>query len=107
VVQVGSWGYYMQGNGHQREVDICGSQLSERLSCSVHYPAYGKRLFECRCGVLFPAYVVQAAVEEAELRKRIAKANVRIKAVSPRNKWMPVFAIIAFILILIVLAQMC
>jgi len=66
VVQVGSWGYYMQGNGHQREVDICGSQLSERLSCSVHYPAYGKRLFECRCGVLFPAYVVQAAVDTGD-----------------------------------------
>ena len=69
MVQVGSWGYYMQGDGLRRDIDECGSQLSMRLDCAVHYPAFGKRLFECRCGVLFPVYVVQAAVETGDWTK--------------------------------------
>lgn len=59
---VGSWGYFMQGNGAQRNIDRTGSELSKHLDCPVHYPAYGKRLFECRCGVLYPVYVVDYAV---------------------------------------------
>lgn len=66
MTRVGSWGYYMQSTGHQQEIELCGSQLSVQLDCPVHYPAYGKRLYECYCGVLFPAYVVQAAVESGD-----------------------------------------
>lgn len=63
---VGSWGYYQQGNGHQQELDRWGSTLSTKLGCPVHYPAYGKRLFECRCGVTFPVFVVQGALESGD-----------------------------------------
>lgn len=40
---------------HLRET---GVQLSIALDCPVHYPAFGKRLFECACGVTFPLYVL-------------------------------------------------
>lgn len=62
MTAVGSWGYYIQGNGHQKEIDEAGSQLSIQLNCPVHYPAYNKRLFECRCGVLFPVFLADYAI---------------------------------------------
>lgn len=65
-MSVGSWGYYQQGNGRQRDIDNAGSQLSLRLSCPVHYPAYEKRMFECKCGVLFPVFVVDAAISSGD-----------------------------------------
>jgi len=54
----GSWGAYTQ-EGNLAELDILGSKLSLEISCPVHYPAYGKNLFECRCGVLFPTYLLK------------------------------------------------
>ena len=59
----GSWGYFLQGQGEQ-EIDSAGSALSQHLSCKCcHYPAFNKRLFECKCGVIFPVWMVQAAIE--------------------------------------------
>lgn len=52
-----TWGYDIQG-GNVSEVDQLGSQLSLEIDCAVHYPAYNKNLFECRCGVIFPLYLV-------------------------------------------------
>ena len=52
------WGAYIQ-NGFSRDIDVMGSQLSLHLHCPVHYPAYDKRLFECKCGVIFPVYLVE------------------------------------------------
>ena len=54
----GSWGAYMQ-EGNLADLDALGSQLSIEISCPVHYPAYGKHIFECMCGVLFPMYLVK------------------------------------------------
>ena len=65
-MSIGSWGYYMQGNWGNRELETAGSTLSVRLDCPVHYPAFGKRLFECRCGVLFPRFVVDAALRTGD-----------------------------------------
>ena len=52
------WGYYQQGNDQMIEIDELGSQLSMEIDCPVHYPSFGKKLFECRCGVIFRAYLV-------------------------------------------------
>lgn len=52
------WGAYSQP-GFDEEIDSLGSQLSIELSCPVHYPAYNKNLFECKCGVIFPLYLVK------------------------------------------------
>lgn len=60
---VGSWGYFMQGGNDTRIIDNAGAELSKQLDCPVHYPAFGKRLFECRHGVVFPAFTVEHAVE--------------------------------------------
>ena len=54
----GSWGAYVQG-GNLEEIDLLGSKLSLEISCPVHYPAYGKDIFECRCGIPFPLYVLK------------------------------------------------
>lgn len=53
------WGYYIQGSDQLQEIDELGSELSVRIHCPVHYPAFGKNLFECRCGVIFPVYLVK------------------------------------------------
>jgi len=55
-----AWGYYMQGNKQLVEVDQLGSKLSLEIGCAVHYPAFGKNLFECKCGVIFPLYLVRS-----------------------------------------------
>lgn len=52
------WGAYMQP-GLTEEIDSLGAELSKRIHCAVHYPAYNKNLFECRCGVIFPLYVIK------------------------------------------------
>ena len=54
----GSWGAYVQG-GNLEELDLLGSRLSLEISCSVHYPAYDKNMFECWCGVTFPVYLLE------------------------------------------------
>jgi len=54
------WGFTQQGSDMQIEVDELGSYLSLAISCPVHYPAWGKHMYECMCGVLFPVYVVKS-----------------------------------------------
>ena len=53
-----TWGAYQQ-SGLNEEVDGLGARLSIEIGCAVHYPAYNKNLFECKCGVIFPLYVVK------------------------------------------------
>ena len=55
------WGYYLQGSDQQIEEYELGSKLSEVLHCPVHYPAWAKPLYECKCGVLFPKFAVTIA----------------------------------------------
>jgi hypothetical protein len=52
------WGFYLQGSDEQLEVEELGGWLSLSLKEPVHYPAWGKPIFECKCGVLFPLYAV-------------------------------------------------
>lgn len=62
-----AWGAYLQP-GLSEEIDGLGARLSVEIGCPVHYPAYGKNLFECKCGVVFPLYLVRA--ENWEMIKR-------------------------------------
>lgn len=55
-----SWGYFQNPQDDGNVLDI-GSELSKRIDCPVHYPAFGKRLFECKCGVVFPTFAVEGA----------------------------------------------
>jgi len=63
-----TWGAYIQ-TGITEEVDSLGSQLSLEIGCAVHYPAYNKNLFECKCGVIFPLYIVRGRNWELVRRK--------------------------------------
>ena len=65
-MSIGSWGYYMQGNENQQSLHRAGAELSKVIGCPVHYPAFNKHMFECRCGVLFPVFVVDAAAESGD-----------------------------------------
>ena len=69
-----NWGYYMQGY-KSRELDKIGSQLSIQLNCPVHYPAYEKRLFECKCGITFPYFAVENAVESGDWAQIMNRHN--------------------------------
>lgn len=62
-----TWGAYLQ-QGLSEEIDYLGAKLSVEIGCPVHYPAFNKNLFECKCGVIFPLYVVK--LEDWELIKR-------------------------------------
>lgn len=55
----GSWGASIQGNGQFQELDELGKKLNLAIQCPVHFPAFGKNMFECMCGVTFPLYVVK------------------------------------------------
>jgi len=57
-----TWGAYMQNN-HFEQIDQAGAALNLHLNCSVHYPAYDKRLFECKCNICFPVWAVEAAMQ--------------------------------------------
>ena len=59
-----NWGSYIQGNTQTRQIDEMGSKLSLMLKCAVHYPAYDKRIFECKCGVLFPVFMLEGQTDE-------------------------------------------
>ena len=66
-------------SGNFEEVDQLGSELSKQLHCAVHYPAYNKNLFECRCGVIFPLYLVKgedwpAIINKHETERRLVRA---------------------------------
>ena len=63
-----TWGSYIQ-NGFSEELDKLGSELSIKINCPVHYPAYNKHLFECKCGVIFPVYFVQGNSWEDIIQK--------------------------------------
>ena len=68
------WGYYLQGSNKQIEVDELGSRLSIILGCPVHFPAWGKNMFECQCGVIFPLYILKGgdwkAIKEKHIKER-------------------------------------
>ncbi len=53
-----SWGTYTQ-SVKLEEVDQLGSELSLVIHCPVHFPVYNKNLFEFKCGVVFPLYLVK------------------------------------------------
>ncbi len=61
----GSWGQMMSGSPQQQETEELGSWLSSLLHCPVHHPAFGKDIFECGCGILFPKFVVKGHDAEA------------------------------------------
>ena len=65
------WGYHQQGEQDWLQIDELGSQLSMEIGCAVHYPAFGKRLFECKCGVIFPAYLAASRNWELIRHKHI------------------------------------
>lgn len=55
------WGSYLQGGNADWELlERLGSQLSLRIDCAVHYPAYDKRLFECK-HTTFPRFAIESA----------------------------------------------
>jgi hypothetical protein len=60
------WGYFQQGSDQWLETEELGAKLSDILGCPVHYPAFGKNLFECKCGVIFPKYVVKYCAESCQ-----------------------------------------
>lgn len=59
-----TWTSYNNGN-NQEELDKLGSQLSLILHCPVRYceAQYHKPIFECKCGIIFPVFVVSGALE--------------------------------------------
>lgn len=64
----GSWGAYIQ-HGNLEELEILGSELNSHIQCPVHFPAYGKNLFECKCGIVFPYYMVKSKRWEEIIKK--------------------------------------
>ncbi len=59
------WGYFQQGADQMQEIMELGEKLSIAINCPIHYPAFGKNVFECQCEKLFPVYVVKGhSVEE-------------------------------------------
>lgn len=55
-----TWGSYVQ-NGNLQAIEHLGSELNLHINCPVHYPAYNKRLFECKCNIFIPVWMVEAA----------------------------------------------
>ena len=70
-----NWGSYVQGGNDWELLDKCGTELSIQLSCTVHYPAYNKRLFECQCGITIPRWAVEAAIQTDNWADIIALHN--------------------------------
>jgi len=70
-----AWGAYQQP-GLSEEIDSLGSELSVVIGCPVHYPAYNKNLFECRCGVIFPLYVVKGRNWQVIKQKHIEERRM-------------------------------
>jgi len=71
------WGAYVQ-NGNLEEIEELGAELSVRIDCHVHYPAYNKNIFECRCGVIFPLYLVKGKnwkliIEKHEMERKLIR----------------------------------
>ena len=72
----GSWGYYLQGSDQLVEVNELGSRLSVVLDCPVHYPAWGKNMFECQCGVIFPLYLVKGGDWNLMKKKHVKEGEL-------------------------------
>lgn len=70
-----AWGAYTQ-QGNLAEIDQLGSELSLAIHCPVHYPAYGKNLFECMCGVIFPLYMVKGKDWKAIVQKHVEERKL-------------------------------
>ena len=66
------WGIYQQGSDQLLEIMELGERLSLAISCTVHL--YGKNLFECECGVIFPVYFLKGhsreEIEDFHTRER-------------------------------------
>ena len=73
-----NWETHVQSNKLQ-EIDQLGLELNLAIDCTVHFPAYGKNLFECKCGVVFPLYLVKGQNWEAIADKHIEERKL-IKA---------------------------
>lgn len=58
------WGYFQQGSDQLQEVMELGDKLNTAINCPIHYPAFGKNIFECKCNRLFPIYVVRGSSPE-------------------------------------------
>lgn len=56
----------LQNDGDWEMVNRLGSALSLQIDCPVHYPAYGKRMFECAHNCTFPLYMVQGAIDSGD-----------------------------------------
>ncbi|KKM99440.1 hypothetical protein LCGC14_1147770 [marine sediment metagenome] len=41
------------------EISGLGVRLSIEIGCPVRYPAYDKGIFECKCGIPFPVFVLK------------------------------------------------
>ena len=67
----GSWGYFQQGSHDQQMVSILGAELSKVIHCPVHWPAYDKGMFACKCNILFPTFIVQGAHDIGDWSKVI------------------------------------
>ena len=63
-------GYLQQGSDQMIEVDELGTKLSLAIHCGVHYPAYNKRMFECKCGVLFPVYFLRGNLDNWDIIRK-------------------------------------
>lgn len=57
----------MQNDAYKELMEL-GSKLSLELRCPVKYPVSDKNMFECKCGIRFPVYMVKAG-NWAEIRK--------------------------------------
>ena len=69
------WGAYAQ-LGNFEEIDRLGSELSLAIHCAVHFPAYNKNLYECRCGVIFPLYLVKGGDWKAIIQKHVEEKEL-------------------------------
>ena len=70
------WGFYMQGSDQQIEREELGMWLHVLIQCPVHFPAWGKPLYECEHGVLFPLWALQACHNLGENgRKQLIKQH--------------------------------
>lgn len=56
-----------------QELDNAGSRLSLIIGCSVVFPAYGKNMFMCKCGITFPVYMVKGGNEQALIDRHNGK----------------------------------
>jgi hypothetical protein len=61
-----SWGAFIQGGDEWEKINTAGLALNKAINCSVHYPAYNKRLFECSCDICFPVFMVDIAMQTGD-----------------------------------------